>query len=633
MRAPSLCRWTMCRWTMFVVAVAFALQLLPATNAQDAQLPDAQLAGAQSHAASFQDPPSRVARLSSMEGTITFQPGDDDWVPAVQNRPLATGDSLWADENSRSELHIGSTALHLGANTSITFLELSDQAVQIRLAQGSLIVRLRQLDDQDSYEIDTPNVAFTLTQPGNYRIDVDPDGTRTDVVVRSGQGEASGAGSSRTVAAGQRATFTGSDQLRYDQGRLPEIDGFDTWATNRDQENDQSESANYVSRDMTGYEDLDAYGSWSYVDGYGMTWQPNDLAVGWAPYRFGNWAWVGPWGWTWVEAEPWGFAPFHYGRWAYAGSRWVWVPGPTAARPVYAPHLVAWLGGGPGSNFSFSFGPGVGWFPLAPGEVLVPGYRVSRNYVNNVNLANTHVERTRITTVYNTAILSHGAGGSELTYANRGINGSVTVVSLDTFVNSRPVAGNLVSVPAKELAAAPVSHLASAEPMRSSMVNAGIPANRPPAAALNRPVVALRSSPAMPHSLIRQALPGRTSAAATRASAPSQNGSRSLAEDNSGEAAPKAHVVWEAEGTPEPERSSPSQSPGRNSQASRNLRSAQPQPNRSQAKPVAPVRRDEQPHNNVEPKTNNSQQKPAAQPQPQRHQSPPPPHEGSAAKK
>jgi len=35
------------------------------------------------------DPPSRVARLGYMEGSVSFQPaGEPDWVQAVANRPM-----------------------------------------------------------------------------------------------------------------------------------------------------------------------------------------------------------------------------------------------------------------------------------------------------------------------------------------------------------------------------------------------------------------------------------------------------------------------------------------------------------------------------------------------------------------
>ncbi len=82
---------------------------------------------------------------------------------------------------------------------------------------------------------------------------------------------------------------------------------------------------------------------------YGNVWMPTRVSSGWAPYRDGHWAWVDPWGWTWVDEAPWGFAVSHYGRWASIGGSWGWVPGPVAARAVYAPALVAFVGG---NNFA-----------------------------------------------------------------------------------------------------------------------------------------------------------------------------------------------------------------------------------------------------------------------------------------
>ena len=599
-------RWI---WAVIVAGLAVMLQAPLGAKAQDAQVaPDSQAAQApqgpqDSQDANAQDPPGRVARLNYMEGSVSFQPGgENDWVDAVLNRPLVTGDNLWADEDSRAEVHIGSTALRLGAKTGITLLEVSDRAAQIRLAQGSLIVKIRHVDDEDSYEIDTPNVAFTVMQPGDYRLDVDVDGNRTEVTVWRGRGEVTGGGSSYTVVANQHATFTGSDHLDYELGQVPAEDGFDTWASNRDQVEDQSDSANYVSREMTGYEDLDEYGDWSYVAGYGTCWRPRVLVAGWAPYHFGHWAWVGPWGWTWVEDEPWGFAPFHYGRWAFASGGWLWVPGPSVVRPMYAPALVAWVGGGPGLNFSFGFGAGVGWFPLAPGEVFLPGYRVSRVYVNNVNFTNTRVDIARVTNAYNTVVLNRSTTVNNIAYANRNVNGGVTVVSRDTFVNARPVARNVVSVPARELAAAPVAHTVAFEPVRSSVLGEGRPvANRPPAAVTSRPVFALRTPAPMPRSfdqrqalsgghlnqqsssLVRQEAPGKPVPAAPVTRQPlADDGFRSFGQPSGGTNQTKTPPrVWEAQGTPEPE----------STQAQSENRSVQPAQQWSHplAKPVAPV--------------------------------------------
>jgi hypothetical protein len=475
-------------WMVLLASFAFTLQVSTLAKAQnDGDGQDQDQGQDQS-----QDPPGRVARLSFSQGSVSFRPaGEDDWVTAVPNRPMVTGDDLWTDEDSRAEVHVGSAAIRMGAKTGITFLALDDRTTQIRLAQGSIILRVRHLDDDDSYEVDTPNIAFTLLQPGEYRIDVSEDGNRTITDVWHGRGRVTGGGFSYTVVAGQSATFTGSDHLDYDLGQIPDRDSFDDWAFQRDDREDRADSANYVSREMTGYEDLDENGDWSYVAGYGPCWRPRVVVAGWAPYRFGHWAFVGPWGWTWVEDEPWGFAPFHYGRWASVNGGWFWVPGPVVVRPIWAPALVAFVGGGPG--FHFSAGVGVGWFPLGPGEVYVPGYRVSRGYVNNVNITNTSVSVTRVTNVYNTVIVNKTTVNN-ITYVNQHGNNGVTVVSHDTFVNARPVAGNVMRVDPREIAAAPVSHVVAAEPIRTSVIGAGRPVTvRPPAAVISRPVVAVRT--------------------------------------------------------------------------------------------------------------------------------------------
>ena len=571
-------RWA---WILLLSGFAFCVQSPVAARAQDDQQ-DQQ--GQQQDQQDDQDPPGRVARLNFAQGSVSFQPaGEGDWVTAVLNRPMVTGDNLWADVDSRAEVHIGSAALRLGAQTGITFLDITDNATQIRLAQGSLLVRVRHVDDDDSYEIDTPNLALNLLQAGTYRIDVNADGNRTVATVFHGRGRVTGGGYSYNVLAGQLATFTGSDTLDYELGQVPDQDDFDQWAFQRDAREDDADSANYVSREMTGYEDLDASGDWSYVAGYGECWAPRAVAVGWAPYRFGHWVWVGPWGWTWVENEPWGFAPFHYGRWANVNGGWFWVPGPVVVRPVWAPALVAFVGGGAG--FRFSTGVGVGWFPLGPGEVFLPGYRVSRNYVNNVNITNTSVNITRVTNVYNTVVINKTVVNE--VYANQRVSGGVTVVSHDAFVNARPVAQNILRVEPRELAVAPVTHVVAVEPVRQSVIGAGrLAAVRPPAAVMSRPVVAQRTPPPPPRPIEQRQVqagghlnqqPLVRQEPATRAYQPTQAGQPQVKQT---QPAPR---VYEQQGTPPAEKQNEPQT-----------RAAQPTPRnepgyRAQQNQAAPV--------------------------------------------
>ena len=454
------------------------------------------------------DPPSRVARIGYMEGSVSFQPaGETEWVQAVPNRPMTTGDKIWADKDSRAELQLGSAVIRLSANSGFSFLNLDDRTAQIQLTSGTLNVRVRRLDRNDVFEIDTPNLAFSVYQPGSYRVEASEDGTYTVVSPREGEGEATGNGQTYTIHAGQRGTFSGTDSLNADVIEISGADQFDNWAYNRDHRYDNSRSARYLSHDVVGYEDLDDNGDWRDDSNYGHVWFPNHVEAGWAPYHQGHWDWIPPWGYTWVDDSSWGYAPFHYGRWVTVGGRWGWVAGPVEVQAVYAPALVVFIGGG-GGGIGVGFGGNVGWFPLGPREVFVPSYQVSREYVNRVNISNTTVNTTTVTNVYNTTIVNKSTTITNVTYANRNVQGAVTVVPQRAFASAQPVARAAVKVDARQIAAAPVSARVAVAPTRESVLGAkAATANHvtaPPAAVMNRAVIAKTTPPPPPVPFAKQ---------------------------------------------------------------------------------------------------------------------------------
>src|SRR6202047_138379 len=107
-----------------------------------------------------------------MGGSGSFKPAvETEWVQAVPNRPMTTGDKIWADKDSRAELQLGSAVIRLSANTGFSFLNLDDHTAQIQLTSGTINIRVRRLDQNDIFEIDTPNLAFSVTQPGHYRLE------------------------------------------------------------------------------------------------------------------------------------------------------------------------------------------------------------------------------------------------------------------------------------------------------------------------------------------------------------------------------------------------------------------------------------------------------------------------------
>jgi hypothetical protein len=450
------------------------------------------------------DPPTRAARLSYTSGSVSFAPaGSEEWVNAVINRPMTEGDKLWTDQGARAELRVDSYAIRLGEQTGFSFLNLDDRTVQIRLTEGTLNVRVRRLDQDQVLEIDTPNLAFNVLRAGTYRVSVNENGDSTIINVRAGQGEVTGGGSAYPVHAGQSVSFEGTDQLSADVEGYPGDDDFDRWCGDRDTRWDRSQSARYVSDDVVGYEDLDEYGGWRSTPDYGTVWFPHTTVVGWAPYRYGHWVWISPWGWTWVDDAPWGFAPFHYGRWVVVGGVWGWVPvAPRPAvvtvayvRPVYAPALVAWVGG-PRFGVGVSVGAGVAWFPLGARDVYCPSYRVSERYVERVNVYNTTIiNRVQVTNVYRNVYVNKNV--TNITYQNQRYGNAVTATSRESFTSAQPVGRNMMRVDAREVTTAQVSPMTPAvAPQQRSFLGSSQQARvRPPANVVARQVVAKTAPP------------------------------------------------------------------------------------------------------------------------------------------
>jgi len=443
--------------------------------------------------APYVNPPGRVAQLNYFEGPVSFAPaGYGQWAAAVLNRPLTQGDRVWNGAGARSELHVGSTTMQLAGETSLAFTTLDDRTVQLALTQGSVVVRVRELPAGQRFEIDTPNLALTAAQPGSYRVDVDAAAGTTAVTVRSGSVQVLGTGGvPLAMKAVEQITFSGNALAQVSGQSAPLQDAFGYWAAARDDAEDGVVAARYVSRDMVGYQELDRHGSWRDDPTYGAVWVPSVTLVDWAPYRYGHWAFIAPWGWTWIDDEPWGFAPFHYGRWAVIDARWCWVPGPIAVRPMYAPALVAFVGGSVGGvNFSVSIGglaqPAVGWFPLAPGEIWHPAFRASPTYVTEVNrtvIVNRNV--TNITNIVNVNRVTN-------VYSYQNQPQAVTAVSARAFTRGEHLRGNTVAVTQAQLADARV--VPAPAPTRdpraifaASRLTQPHPA--PPAAVLERPVL------------------------------------------------------------------------------------------------------------------------------------------------
>ncbi len=383
------------------------------------------------------DPPGRVGRMSDVQGNVSwFDHEQGQWSQAERNLPLTGGDRVATAPQGKVELRIGSTVLRLGGGSELEVLRLDDERISLQLHTGSVALRVRSRDIAQELELVTAEVRLLPLTSGHFRLDRIDDTTqlsswRGDIRVDDAAGF--------IVVAGQRVNLhrqSRSGELRA-AWAAPQNDAFAAWVERDEQLDERSASTRYVSAEMTGVEELDRHGRWEQHPEYGAVWLPLAVRVDWAPYRYGRWTWVRPWGWTWVDDTRWGFAPFHYGRWANWRGRWCWVPGAYAARPVYAPALVAWVGGAPGVNINVRIGGGwggasIGWVALAPREVFVPRYGVSPGYHGRVNPG--PPERWH----HHPGHRPHHPTGP-IMYGNQTAPNGVTVVGHDVLLQRRPV--------------------------------------------------------------------------------------------------------------------------------------------------------------------------------------------------
>jgi hypothetical protein len=312
-----------------------------------------------------------------------------NWVELTPNTPLTTGDRLYARDDSHASLAFtGRNYATVYPDSALDVVSLSDRRTQLALRQGSAIFDVGALGPDEMFEVATPYGAVDFREPGLYHMGYNDDGSAF-VSVLSGLAQVVGLAGSGQISKGEMLTLLGQTAAQVALSRLsPDYaggllddyygyrypDSYDGRYTDYNAYlNDpyyydpyrRYQSYQYVPATVPGAYDLDYYGDWQNLNGYGYAWSPR-VEQGWAPYRDGYWMMDDPYGPTWVSNEPWGYAPYHYGRWVNAGDRWFWVPDGANTQPAYSPALVAFL---PvtGANQ-------IGWVPLAPGEQYSPYY-------------------------------------------------------------------------------------------------------------------------------------------------------------------------------------------------------------------------------------------------------------------
>ncbi len=433
------------------VALVLSIAGTPITTLSPARAAEPPVAWGDSEAAGPTPP-----RLSYVDGEVSFwRPGAAEWAAAQVNTALAPGDELYTGSPGNLEMQIDSRGfVRAWGGTAIGILNHEPDILQLKLTSGHLSVDLRSLEPGRVVELDTPGAAFIIDRAGYYRADVGED--RTSFTVRRGGSATVTAptGQSAAIASGHGVIIEGSGAPQLRTYAAGELDVFDRWSYARTDYLVESPSARYATPSMYGLSDLDRHGTWRATPSYGSVWVPSAVPAGWVPYSTGSWMWDPYYGWTWVDTAPWGWAPYHYGRWVFVDSVWAWAPGPVLVRPVYAPALVAFFGGGPSVRVSVG-GPVVGWVALGWGEPVVPWWGpvafVGRPWwggwggprvVNNVVVNRHTVVNVQNITVYRNATVQNALVAVHQERFGRGPIGATRVKDVDRR-NFEPIRGPL----------------------------------------------------------------------------------------------------------------------------------------------------------------------------------------------
>ena len=389
-----------------------------------------------------------VARISWMAGDVSVRRGDAGQAfAAALNAPLMVEDNVATAPGARAEVQLDyAQRARLGPDAEMRISALEADRYQLQLSRGLLSFSVLRNPPAQA-EISTPSVAVRPLGRGNFRVWVRDDG-ETTVTVRRGDVEV-------FTPRGSQQLHRGQSMLVRGDPRDPEFqviaaagaDEWDIWNVRRDRELETAVSYRYVSPDIAGAEDLDAYGSWDNDPQYGEVWVPQ-VSADWAPYREGRWVWEDYYGWTWVSSEPWGWAPYHYGNWYRASFGWAWYPGAYRERHFWRPAVVGFFGYGGGDNFDLSAGFGnVGWCPLAPFETYHPWYGRGWGHggYGNTNITNVNIlNNTNINRVYRNAMY-----GATAVNAGQFLNGGTRYVRVagDQLRNAALVRGQLPLTP------------------------------------------------------------------------------------------------------------------------------------------------------------------------------------------
>jgi hypothetical protein len=274
---------------------------------------------------------ARIVRLSDVHGTVQIDKNAGlGFENAFANLPITQGTQLRSGENGRAEIEFedGST-LRVTPNTTVEFsrLGLNDEGKRIsavNLTEGKAYVNWLGKSG-DEFTLNFSHERVELRQAAHFRVGT--SSTTADIASFKNDLEVVGPSGAVKVAKKKMITFDLNDSDRATVAKNLEQDPYDEWDQHAIQYHDQYSKNNSTPYGY-GYSDLNYYGAYSNVSGYGTLWQPYFAGIGWNPFMDGAWSWYPGTGFMWASAYPWGWMPYYYGSWvSVPGFGWGWQPG------------------------------------------------------------------------------------------------------------------------------------------------------------------------------------------------------------------------------------------------------------------------------------------------------------------
>jgi len=275
------------------------------------------------------DSQARIVRLSDVQGSVQIDKNTGlGFENAFLNLPITQGAQVRTHDRGRAEIEFedGST-LRLTPNTTVEFSTLGVGDSGKRISVVNLVEGMAYVNwlGKDEFSLNFAQEKISLDRQAHFRVDT--SAKVASLAVFKGDLDVEGPAGKVSVEKKKTATFdladNDKDTLANNIAEAP----LDSWDKEASAYHDQN-ARNNPSPYGYGMSDLNYYGAYSNVPGYGMMWQPFFTGIGWDPFMDGAWSWYPGYGYMFASAYPWGWMPYRYGSWMFIpGNGWMWQPG------------------------------------------------------------------------------------------------------------------------------------------------------------------------------------------------------------------------------------------------------------------------------------------------------------------